>query len=294
MTSESAWGAYAPNGAVKLLLETTLKLPRSWTGKRLFYALRRLGRARLAGQPVDVVRFGAKLRLNACRNNVCEGRILFNPDYFDYRERAFLKESLPARPIFIDAGANIGGYSFFVCHVRPDAQVISIEAQDNTYRKLSFNAAQNPQMKIQAVNCALSSENGTAKLFINDTNNGETSIRLLNGGGQCVAVTAATLLKVAQDHDLPRIDAIKLDIEGAEDMVLKSFFETAPEHLYPKLILIENSPKRWDFNVITFLESLGYRKIRHFGGNVVLERAAEIKRSPRAVPERAMALAEAC
>jgi FkbM family methyltransferase len=294
MTTEMTWGAYAPRGVVKLLLDTTLSLPRNWPGKRLFYALRRVGRARLAGRPVDVVRFGAKLRLNACPNNVCEGRILFNPDYFDYRERAFLQESLPPRPVFIDAGANVGGYSFFVCHVRPGAQVISIEAQDNTYRKLSFNAAQNPQMQIQAVNCALSSENGIAKLFINDTNHGETSIRLLGGGGQGVAVTAATLLKVAQDHNLPRIDAIKLDIEGAEDMVLKSFFETAPKHLYPKMILIENSPKRWDFNVITFLEGHSYRKIRHFGGNIVLERAAETKRAQDPVPANAMALAQAC
>jgi hypothetical protein len=89
-----------------------------------------------------------------------------------------------------------------------------------------------------------------------------------------VEVTAATLLKVAQDYNLPRIDAIKLDIEGAEDFVLKSFFDTAPEHLYPKMILIENSPKRWDFDVIGLLQSVGYRKIRDFTGNIILERAS--------------------
>lgn len=274
MTTDTAWGAFAPRGVIKLLLDTTLNLPRNWAGKRLFYALRRLGRAGLAGRPVDVVRFGARLRLNADRNNVCEGRILFNPEYFDSREREFLKERLPQQPVFIDAGANIGGYSFYVCHVRPQAQVISIEAQDNTYKRLSFNAAQNPEMKIHAVNCALSDRNGTVNLFINDSNNGETSLRLLNQSNQSVEVTAATLLKVAQDYDLPRIDAIKLDIEGAEDFVLKSFFDTAPEHLYPKMILIENSPKRWDFDVIGMLQSVGYRKIRDFTGNIILERAS--------------------
>ncbi len=273
MSTDTAWGTYAPKGMVKLVLDTTLNLPRSWAGKRLFYALRRLGRLRLAGKPVDVVRFGAKLRLNA-EHNVCEGRILFNPDYFDYSERAFLRESLPPQPVFIDAGANIGGYSFFVCHVRPDAKVISIEAQDNTFRKLSFNAAQNPQMQIQAVNCALSDKNGTVNLFINDANNGETSIRLQNGSGREVVMPAATLLKVAEDFNLSRIDAVKIDIEGAEDFVLKSFFETAPEHLFPRMILIEHAPKRWDFNVVAFLEDFSYRIIRDFGGNVVLERRA--------------------
>jgi FkbM family methyltransferase len=273
MSTDTAWGTYAPKGMVKLVLDTTLNLPRSWAGKRLFYALRRLGRLRLAGKPVDVVRFGAKLRLNA-EHNVCEGRILFNPDYFDYSERAFLRENLPPQPVFIDAGANIGGYSFFVCHVRPDAKVISIEAQDNTFRKLSFNAAQNPQMQIQAVNCALSDKNGTVNLFINDANNGETSIRLQNGSGREVVMPAATLLKVAEDFNLSRIDAVKIDIEGAEDFVLKSFFETAPEHLFPRMILIEHAPKRWDFNVVAFLEDFSYRIIRDFGGNVVLERRA--------------------
>jgi FkbM family methyltransferase len=276
MATDTAWGLFAPQGMMKLLLNTTLHLPRNWAGKRLFYALRKVGRARLGNRPVDVVRFGAKLRLNATPNNVCEGRILFNPDYFDLPERAFLSESLPQRPVFIDAGANIGGYSFFVCQVRPQAQVISIEAQGSTYKKLSFNAAQNPHMKIQPVNCALSDADGTVNLFINDTNHGESSIRLLNGGSQSVEVTAATLLKVAKDFNLLRIDALKLDIEGAEDFVLKSFFGTAPEHLFPKMILIENSPERWDFNVITFLKDRNYRKTRQFGGNIVLERDSHV------------------
>lgn len=271
MNTDAAWGSFAPRGMLRVLLDMTSNLPYNWFGKRVFYALRRLGRMHLAGKPVDVIRLGAQLRLTVERN-VCEGRILFNSDYFDARERRFLSEHLPESPIFIDAGANIGGYGFYVCHVRPKAQVISIEAQENTFKKLAFNVQQNPHMNIAPANYALADTNGTVRLFINDVNSGETSIRVKNTSHAAVDVKAITLLKLAQDFNLPRIDAIKLDIEGVEDIVLKSFFETAPEHLFPSLILIENSIGRWTFDVIDFLKRFGYLPIRDFGGNVVLER----------------------
>jgi FkbM family methyltransferase len=272
LATDAAWGSFTPKGISKLLLDTTQRLPRNWAGKRLFYALRKAARAQFSEGLVDVVRFGARMRLNAAANNVCEGRILFNPDYFDLGERAFLQEHLPERPVFIDAGANIGGYSFFVCHARPQAQVIAIEAQNSTYDRLAFNAALNPWMNIYAVNCALSDKNATAAFFINDKNHGESSIRPQGASGRGVQVSTATLLKVAENFSLPRIDALKLDIEGAEDLVLKSFFETAPERLFPKLILIEHAPPRWDFDVFALLEAHGYRKLREFGGNVALKR----------------------
>lgn len=271
VNTDAAWGSFAPKGMDRLLLDMTRNLPYNWLGKRVFYALRRLGRMHLAGKPVDVTRLGAQLRLMAERN-VCEGRILFNPDYFDARERRFLSEHLPESPIFIDAGANIGGYGFYVCHVRPRAQVISIEAQENTFKKLVFNVQQNPHMNITPINCALADTNGTVRLFINDVNSGATSIRVRNASHTAVDIKGVTLLKLAQDFNLTRIDAIKLDIEGVEDIVLKSFFETAPSHLFPRLILIEHSIKRWTFDVVDFLKRFRYLPIRDFGGNVVLQR----------------------
>lgn len=271
INTDAAWGAFAPKGAVRLLLDATHALPHNWLGKRAFYTLRRLGRTQLAGKPVDVVRLGARLRLTTDRN-VCEGRILFNADYFDAPERAFLTEHLPESPIFIDAGANIGGYSFHVCHVRPKARVIAVEAQEQTFKKLAFNARQNPRMNISPVNCALADMDGTVRLFVNDANNGETTIRSGNASHAGVEVKAKALLTLARDFDLPRIDALKLDIEGAEDIVLKAFFEAAPERLFPRLILIEDSRRWWAFDAVEFLRGFRYVPVCSFGGNVFLER----------------------
>jgi FkbM family methyltransferase len=274
MHTDLAWGSFAPEGMARLLLDMTGTLPSNWFGKRAFYALRRLGRMQLRGKPVDVTRLGARLRLTAERN-VCEGRILFNPNYFDARERRFLSEYLPESPIFIDAGANIGGYGFYVCHVRPRAQVISIEAQEATFKKLAFNVQQNPHMNINPVNCALADTNGTIRLFLNDVNSGGTSIRVRNASNIAVDVKAVTLLKLVQEFNLSRIDAMKMDIEGAEDIVLKCFFETAPDHLFPRMILIENSVRKWTFNVIDYLKAFDYLPIRDFGANLVLERKSD-------------------
>ena len=50
---------------------------------------------------------------------------------------------------------------------------------------------------------------------------------------------AKTLLSLAREEGYSKIDAIKLDIEGAEDLVLDPFLSTAPRALWPRLIVME-------------------------------------------------------
>ena len=42
---------------------------------------------------------------------------------------------------------------------------------------------------------------------------------------------------------LAHVDAIKLDVEGAEDLVLDPFFRDAPAALYPALFIVANVPE---------------------------------------------------
>ena len=50
--------------------------------------MRGLAMRGLRGRPVDVVSLGARMRLYPHNNNA-EKRLLFTPQYFDPRERAF-------------------------------------------------------------------------------------------------------------------------------------------------------------------------------------------------------------
>jgi len=52
--------------------------------------------------------------------------------------------------------------------------------------------------------------------------------------------------------------ALKIDVEGAEDKVLVPFFSSAPEALWPNLIIIEDTRNLWRIDLFSLLAERGY------------------------------------
>ena len=67
-----------------------------------------------------------------------------------------------------------------------------------------------------------------------------------------------TLLGLLREHGFERVDALKVDIEGAEDLALLPFFEQAPRTLWPRLVFIENNVGEWRRDCIAELVGRGY------------------------------------
>jgi FkbM family methyltransferase len=67
--------------------------------------------------------------------------------------------SLPANPLVIDGGANIGLFTLYVLHREPTATVISVEPAPATFRLLQANTSRFPTATVH--NCALGREDGT-------------------------------------------------------------------------------------------------------------------------------------
>jgi len=88
-----------------------------------------------------------------------------------------------------------------------------------------------------------------------------------------VRVPARTLLGIVQDEGFDHVDAMKLDVEGAEDLILKRYFTEAPETLWPKLIIVERGEGRWGLDLLGFLAERGYKSIGGTRNNHLLERA---------------------
>jgi hypothetical protein len=79
---------------------------------------------------------------------------------------------------------------------------------------------------------------------------------------------AISLLQ-AQDF-VGAIDAIKIDVEGAEDVVLAPFFRDAPKSMWPRLILLEDARSAWTIDLFSLLASLGYIVVSRTRLNVML------------------------
>ena len=110
---DSPFGAFAPQTTLARIIAWTRAAPDSFFGRKIAYALRRLGLRTLRGKPVDIESLGARMRLYP-DGNVCEKRVLFTPQYFDPLERELLAGRLREGFRFIDIGANIGAYSLFL------------------------------------------------------------------------------------------------------------------------------------------------------------------------------------
>ncbi len=259
----SAFGRYRPQGAIAKLLDLTRGLPSSWAGRRWAYFLRSLAMKAMKGRPLDVEALGARMRLYPY-NNLCEKRILFTPQYFDPAELDLLRARITPDFSFIDICANIGGYSLFAAAVAgPRARILAIEPQPEIFERLIYNIEQNPFATIKAIACAVADQDSEITLFIDTENRGESSICIINSDAltEQVRVTGKALLSIVSEEGFERIDAIKLDVEGAEDLILEPFFRDAPKSLWPGLIFLEYAPERWSIDLAPFLIERGYTSI---------------------------------
>ncbi len=270
----AAYGAFAAQGLVRAVLQRTRGAGRGWWSRRLAFVLRRIAIARLGGAPVDTEALGARMRLHPY-GNVCEKRILFTPQFFDPDELSLLKDRMRENFVFLDIGANIGGYALFVAaHAAPGTKVLAIEPQPDIYERLVFNLRLNPFGCVKAVACAVADKEGELTLFVDQENRGESSVKVMSGSSASasIKVPAKRLLTLIEEEGYDHVDAAKLDTEGAEDIILETFFEEAPESLWPRLLIMERGNSRWHIDLPALLASRGYRVIGETRNNVVFER----------------------
>jgi FkbM family methyltransferase len=218
------------------------------------------------------------------RRNGCEKGALFTPQMYETPERRELaveidKPKAGGRPfIFIDIGANVGLFSLFVAsRAGAGARILAIEPEPENLRRLQFNVASNPGIPIQVAAVALDEKSGRVAVETNLRDRGGTRTRPLTQHAQAGVVEAECLpLTALLDREgFGSVDALKIDIEGAEDRVLVPFFRDAPETLWPRFIVIEDSSGAWRVDLFSFLAERGYAVAARTKQNVMLRRIAD-------------------
>jgi FkbM family methyltransferase len=216
------------------------------------------------------------------RRNGCEKNALFTPQMFDVFERGVLAGAIDlasgGRFTFVDIGANVGLYSLFVAARAGDrARILAIEPQPGIVDRLRFNLAANPRADVTLAPIALSDRDGVAELVLDGNDSGGTHLdkhtARRGADGRVVTVPSKTLMAVLADTGIAAIDALKIDVEGAEDLVLVPFLRDAPQDLLPKLLLIEDTRGFWEADVFALLEGRGYTAAARSKQNVAFRRA---------------------
>jgi FkbM family methyltransferase len=145
--------------------------------------------------------------------------------HFGQYERAefdMWRRLLPRGAVIADIGANIGWYAAHMAAFDPTASVVAFEPVPGNFNWLSKTIARNNLRNVRLERLALSDRRGAITIYVDPTIGGAASshptIYAMSSSG--ITVDATTLDDYALSHHL-KLDAVKLDVEGAELAVLK-------------------------------------------------------------------------
>lgn len=120
----------------------------------------------------------------------------------------------------LDVGANIGMAAVWFRDLIPDAQIACVEPDRRNLPLLRINLAAN-RMKVPTFECAVATTSGEAPFGIG-LETGWSSLQEtgLHQHRQFVQVKTRRIPDILDDLAWPRVDLLKLDIEGAEKQII--------------------------------------------------------------------------
>lgn len=264
-----SFGAHAPRPWQRQVIDLTRRLPETWLGRRLALWLRKPVLKAIGTQPVDLELLGFRMRLLPF-DNVSEKRVMFTPQFFDSAELALLRRRICPGFQFVDVGANAGLYSLFVAARTGDnARILAIDPQPAMLERLETNILLNAFTTITVAPVAVADREGELEFHLDTGNRGGASLNAT--GGEVLRVKCRPLLSLMDEAGIDQPDAMKIDIEGAEDMVLGYFLETAPRSRWPKLLFMERNSAKWQTDILSLAIAQGYRELSPGRMNVILE-----------------------
>lgn len=210
----------------------------------------------------DVVRQGLRWRLST--DCALQRRLLYH-GVFDVHDARALFADVRAGSVFLDVGAYFGYYSLLAA--QRGASVHAFEPVGENFTLLETQRGLNTLAQVQTHRIALSDAAGQASFVLPDAENrGRGRLAGDVAGAKMEQVEMTTLDAFAERTGLARLDALKVDVEGAEIKVLAGGRETL-RRFHPT-ILIELNPSclgRFGADEATLLEALralGYEIFR--------------------------------
>jgi FkbM family methyltransferase len=158
-------------------------------------------------------------------------------------EHRFFREQVKSGMVVFDVGANIGFYTtLFADLVGPAGHVHSFEPDPLSFGILRRRTARHANVVVNQA--AVGDHSGSITLFCNRSNRADNRVHASLGKetAEAVEVSLTTLDAYCEAHGIDRIDAVKMDIQGAEVAALRGFRQTLAR-TRPQWLMIEFSPE---------------------------------------------------
>src|SRR4029077_5623653 len=211
------WNFLAGQQAFHLApVRTTVRLG-SWRTRCL------LGKA----ATIDLGRWGVQMFLPADWRGVGKLIYVFR-DYYE-PELAYLERLLSPGKVFVDAGANFGIYTAMASKAVGEAgRVISFEPSTRAFPVLQRNITINVFKNVLAFPVALTDRPERARLYHHPAVGSDAMAKDCSFDPDAFAqeINTESLDNVLAKSSIERVDVIKMDVQGAEELAMRGANET--------------------------------------------------------------------
>jgi FkbM family methyltransferase len=216
------------------------------------------------GQTYIVDQYCGEFKFNIDTTYPMEGTVWLGGTY-DRQTTKFLQATLRSDDVFLDIGANCGALTLVAASVIKTGQIYAFEAAPALQSRLAQNLTSNPELADRVHLVAIGLGEARGKLFYQEDPGFRGNGSLFSDGAlaNALAVEIITLDEWIAVNAVPRVNVIKIDVEGMEYAVFQGakallerdhpliYFESMPNNLIGKAHTIGE--------MYQYLSDLGYK-----------------------------------
>ena len=132
--------------------------------------------------------------------------------------------------LIVDLGAHTGNSAKYFHVLYPDAKIIAVEASKKNYDHLVENTKD--CITVQPINVAVLESDRQVNFYENESSLGSSLLE--RGDSKSAVVEGLSLNSLYQRFSLQKADLVKIDIEGAEELLFK---DSPPEDFAERYII---------------------------------------------------------
>jgi len=173
-------------------------------------------------------------------------KILLKDRIYEVPETDIVSRIVRPGDVCIDAGCHMG---YFTCLmgrlVGTKGQIYAFDANPLQVQRTRRNAVLNDLLNVEVIHAALGDQLGGAALFnlAPDDQTGLSSLGQIPSYQRTITVPWSRLENFLGDRDIDRVRLLKLDVEGAEELVLKGLGKYLQRHSVD-FLLVECNDER--------------------------------------------------